>query len=322
MPPVPGILTSMDVAITGSSGLIGTALRESLGADGHRVVRVVRHRSDEPDTVWWNVKAGEIDAAGLEGVDAVVHLAGESIGTRRWNEGHKARVLSSRVRGTQILSKALASLDDGPRALVSASAIGYYGPDRGDEVLTEEKDPGKGFLAELCRHWEDATAIASDAGVRVVNIRSGLVLSRRGGLLPLMLLPFRLGLGGPLGDGTQYMSWIALDDEVRAIRHLIDADVSGPANLTSPEPVTNAGFTRVLGEVLRRPTFIRVPAFALRLAFGREMADETVLAGQRARPERLTDSGFSFEHPVLSDALGHVLGKGPLTAERRARSSP
>lgn len=299
----------MDVAVTGSSGLIGTALRESLARDGHRAIRVVRHQTDEPDTVWWNVKGGEIDASGLEGVDAVVHLAGEPIAGRRWNEKHKARVLSSRVRGTQILSHALASLERKPRVLVCASGVNYYGSHRGDETLTESSDPGDGFLAEVCRHWEEATAPAAEAGIRVANTRNGLVLSPRGGVLRLMLIPFRLGLGGPLGDGRHYMSWISIDDEVGAIRHLLEHDVSGAVNLTAPNPVTNEEFTEVLGRVLGRPTVFRVPTPALRLALGQEMADETVLAGLRVEPKRLAEDGYTFRHTDLEAALRGVLGR-------------
>lgn len=299
----------MDVAITGSSGLLGTALRESLGADGHRVIRVVRHRTEEPDTVWWNVKGGEIEASGLEGVDAVVHLAGEPVAGRRWNEEHKARVLSSRVRGTQVLAGALASLERKPRVLVGASGVNAYGAHRGDEVLTEESARGGGFLGEVCRHWEEATAPAAEAGIRVANVRTGLVLSGRGGLLRPMLIPFRLGLGGPIGDGSQYMSWIAIDDYVGAVRHLLENDVSGPVNLTAPNPVTNEAFTETLGRVLRRPTIFRVPAAVVRLALGREMAEETVLSGLRVEPKRLAETGYTFRYPELEGALRHVLGR-------------
>lgn len=288
----------MRVAITGSHGLIGSALGASLRRDSHEVVEVPRDA------------AGRIQTDALEGADAVVHLAGEGIGSKlRWNDEHKRKVRQSRVDGTRRVSEAIALLDPRPQVLASASAVGYYG-NRGDEVLDEHAGSGEGFLSELCLAWEAATGAAVDAGVRVVRMRSGLVLSPRGGLLPKLLLPGKFGLGARLGRGQQWMSWITLDDEVRAIRHLIDDEsLSGPVNLTAPEPVTNATMTRTIGKVLRRPAVLAVPAFALRLALGRETADETVLTSQRAEAAALTRSGFEFEDRELEPALRKLLDR-------------
>ena len=298
----------VDVAITGSTGLVGRALSDALTAGGHRVVPMVRPATGR-DGLAWDPESGAVDTSGLSGVGAVVHLAGEGIGGRRWNAAHKARVMESRRQGTRVLAEALARLDLRPAVFLSASAVGWYG-DRADEVLTEESAAGAGFVAEVCREWEGATAPAEEAGIRVVHLRSGLVLSRGGGLLPRMLLPFRLGVGGRLGSGHQWMSWISIADEVAAILHLLGADdVRGPVNLTGPEPVTNRVFTKTLGRVLRRPTVLPLPAVALKAAFGREMAGETVLISQRVLPQRLTDSGFTFAHPSLDVALRAVLDR-------------
>ena len=293
------------IAITGASGLIGTALTQALQRDGREVHSLVRTPRGAPREIAWDPDAGHIDAAALEGFDAVVHLAGENIG-QRWTPAVKERILESRVRGTQLLAGALASLRQPPEVLVSASAVGYYG-DRGDEPLDESAPAGNDFLAEVAQAWEAAAIPAANAGIRVVHPRSGMVLSPHGGALARMLVPFRLGLGGQMGSGHQWTSWIALDDEVAAIRFLVDTPIlTGPVNVTSPRPVTNAEFTRVLGHVLRRPTLMTVPAAALRLAFG-EMADRTILASQRARPVRLLDAGFHFHHPRLEDALRALL---------------
>jgi hypothetical protein len=296
----------MDVAVTGSSGLIGSALSPVLTAAGHRVLRVVRTAEGGPDTLRWDPEAGTIDAGGLEGVGGVVHLAGEGIG-RRWSARQKARILDSRMAGTRLLAETLAKLSRPPAVLVSASAIGVYG-DRGDEVLTEASPPGGGFLASVAQGWEAATEAAQTGGIRVAHLRSGEVLSRHGGALAKMLTPFRLGLGGRLGSGRQWVSWIAIDDEVAAIVHIIgDESLVGPVNATAPNPVTNAEFTKALAGALHRPAVLPVPAPALRLLLGREMADELLLVSQRVIPERLNGSSFSFQTPEIASALARVL---------------
>jgi uncharacterized protein (TIGR01777 family) len=292
----------MDVVVTGSSGLIGSALKAVLERAGHRMVPMVRSEG-AGEAIHWDPDRGEIDAAGLEGVGAVVHLAGEGIGNRRWNEAHKAKVMSSRTVGTSLLSQTLAKLDKAPRVLVSGSAVGYYG-DRGDEVLTESSRPGNDFLADVCTAWEAATTPAKEAGIRVAHIRTGIVLAGQGGVLPKMLMPFKFGVGGKLGSGRQWMSWISLEDEVGAILHLLGDEAPGGAfNLTAPNPVTNADLTKALGEALHRPTLIPAPKFALKAALGGEMAEELLLVSQRALPTRLLDSGYTFAHPELADAL-------------------
>jgi uncharacterized protein len=299
----------MNVLVTGSSGLVGSVLVPSLASGGNRVIRLVRSKAgvDEGQALW-DPEAGTIDAASLEGVDAVVHLAGESIASGRWTAKQKARIRESRVKGTQLLAETLAGLGQRPKVLVSASAVGYYG-DRGDEVLREESPSGSGFLAEVCRQWEAAAAPAAQAGIRVVNLRFAMILSPSGGALQRLLLPFRLGVGGRLGGGQQFMSWVALDDVVGAILHALTAEeLVGPANAVSPGAVTNREFTRALGRVLRRPTVFPLPAFAARLAFG-QMADELLLASQRVEPARLLASGYQFRFPELEGALRHLLGK-------------
>ena len=298
----------MDVVVTGASGLIGTALKGALEKAGHRMVPMVRGDASG-DAVHWDPDRGEIDSGALEGVGAVVHLAGEGIGNKRWNAEHKARVKDSRIRGTSLLAQTLAKRDKPPKVLVSGSAVGYYG-DRGDEVLTETSRPGNDFLAEVCTAWEAATAAAKEAGVRVAHIRTGIVLSGRGGALPKMLLPFKFGLGGKLGSGRQWVSWIALGDEVGAIVHLVnDETLSGPFNLTAPNPVTNADLTKAIGQALHRPTLLPAPAFALKAVLGPEMADELLLVSQRALPTRLLDTGFTFQHPELAEALRVALAE-------------
>jgi hypothetical protein len=305
------------VLISGASGLIGTALIAQLEREGHRVVRLVRplsrsHPGGAPSTsrndseATWDPDSGSIDASRLQNTDAVVNLAGASIARWPWTSAHKRRVLESRVRSTSLLARTVAALPRKPRVFVSASGVGYYG-DRGDEVLRETSAGGRGFLAEVCRAWESAAAPASDAGIRLATLRVGMVLSNTGGALPVMARPFRLGLGGVLGNGRQYMSWIAIEDLVRAIAHAIDhEDLSGPVNAVSPAPVTNAEFTVALGRVLHRPTPFPVPAFALRALLG-EMADELLLSSQRVEPARLQASGFSYRHPNLEEALRAVL---------------
>ncbi len=298
----------MKVLVTGSTGLVGTALAKALSSEGHAVVRLVRRSPQGADEIVWNPGRGEIDAAQLEGLDAVVHLAGESIAARRWSPAQKARIRESRVLGTKTLSAALAFLTRKPHVLVSASAIGIYG-DRNDEEVDESSLPGSGFLPEICRAWESATRAAQEAAIRTVNLRFGVILAAHDGALARMLLPFKLGLGGPLGDGRQYLSWIALDDAVGAIRHALATEsLEGPVNAVAPHPVTNREFTKTLGRVLGRPTVLAMPAFAARLAFG-ELADELLLTGQRVRPTALQRSGFTFAHPELEEALRHVLSR-------------
>jgi uncharacterized protein len=296
----------VDVLVTGSRGLIGTALIPRLRARGDRVLRLVRGAPEGADDVAWDPPAGTIDAAALEGVDAVVHLAGAGIGDKKWTPERKQLVLDSRTQPTGLLARTLAALDPKPRVLVSASAIGYYG-DRGDEMLTEDSGPGDDFGARVCREWEDATSPAADAGIRVVRMRTGLVLAANGGLLKRLLLPYKLGLGGRLGSGQQYMSWIAIDDELRAILHLIDSEVlAGPVNLTAPNPVTNAEFTSTLGSVVHRPTVLPTPIPALKVVYGGELVD-TLLGSQRVSSGKLRGSGFDFACADLDAALRATL---------------
>jgi uncharacterized protein (TIGR01777 family) len=299
----------MRVLVTGSSGLVGSALASQLEGDGHTVTRLVRSkRGTGEDRVLWDPEAGTIDSASLEGLDAAVHLAGESIAAGRWTAARKARILESRTKGTQLLAEALAGLRERPKVLVSASAVGYYG-DRGDESLREESASGSGFLADVCRQWEAAAAPAAQSGIRVVHPRFAMILSTAGGALQRLLLPFRLGLGGRLGSGKQFMSWVALDDVVGAICHaLTHDDLQGPVNVVSPTPVRNDEFTKTLGRVLRRPTVFPLPAFVARLAFG-QMADELLLTSQRVEPAKLLASGYQFGFPDLEDALRHLLVK-------------
>lgn len=298
----------LTVAITGSSGTLGTPLTHLLTTGGHRVVRIVRGRpSDDEGTVHWDPMKEEIDVEGLRGVDAVVHLAGEPINGVRWTKAKKRAIRESRLRGTRTIARAVAGLHD-VRTLVMASAVGYYGG-RKDEILTETSPPGKGFLAELCVEWEGAARRAEGAGVRVVKMRSGLVLTPTGGALPLLTTAFRSGLGGRVGNGRQYVPWIDLDDCV-ALFHLalMNEGIRGPMNATGPHPVTNATFTDVLGRVLRRPTLVPVPKLAVRAMLG-EMGDELLLKGQRARPAVALAAGYNFRHPDLESSLRHQLGR-------------
>ena len=301
-------ISHVDVAISGARGLVGTALAAALRADGHRVLRLARGGITDGDAIGWDPEAGRIDAPALEGVDAVVHLAGEGIGDHRWTDEQKRRIRASRVRGTAVLAAAVASREDKPKVFVSASAIGYYG-DRGDEVLTERSESGSDFLAELCRAWEAETQPAADAGVRTVIARTGIVLARHGGALSRMLLPFKLGVGGRQGRGTQWMSWIALDDHVAALRAAIDEGrLAGPVNYTAPNPVTNAEFAQTLAHVLHRPAALPTPLFPLKLRYGAELVESLLLASQRVRPERLIAIDFQFEYPVLGSALAAIVG--------------
>jgi len=299
----------VDVVISGSSGLVGSVLVAALTEAGHRPIRLVR-RTLKPghDEIRWQPDLGEIDAASLEGVDAVIHLAGAGIGDKRWNEVYKQLLVSSRTEPTKLLASTLAALDQQPQVFLSASAIGYYG-DRAGETLTETSAPGTGFLTDLVLLWEAAAQPAVDAGIRTVALRTGIVLSRNGGALAKMLPLFRMGLGGRFGSGRQYQSWISIDDVVGAMIHLANADVSGPANLTAPNPVPNTEFTSTLASVLRRPAFVPVPAFGPKLLLGAEMAQALLFEDQRILPEVLTDSGYEFAHPRLEAALRSVLDK-------------
>ena len=292
----------MKIAITGASGFIGSALSGRLEADGHTVLQIGRGPAG-PGRLAWDPAAGHLDGARLEGFEAVVNLAGASLASGRWSPARRHELRASRIASTRLLSQTLAALDRPPAALLSASAVGYYG-DRGDEELTEASPAGTGFLADLCRDWEAETVPASDAGVRVVHLRTGIVLARSGGALARQLPLFRLGLGGRLGSGRQVMSWISLDDEVSAIVFAIGADgLRGPANLSAPAPVTNAAFTAALGRVLRRPARLPVPGPALRLVFGADLADEALLGSQRALPAALLAHGYRFEHSDVETAL-------------------
>jgi uncharacterized protein (TIGR01777 family) len=299
----------MRVLVSGSRGLIGSALVPFLAEEGHVVTRLVRGPARPGGSeIPWEPKQGKLDPGMLEGHDGVVHLAGEKLASGRWTPQRKAELVESRVKGTRLLAETLAGLPHPPRVMVCASAVGYYG-DRGDQVLTEESSYGHGFLADLCREWEAASAPGTEKGIRVVRLRFGVVLSPVGGALKKMLLPFRLGVGGRLGSGEQFMSWIVLDDVLAIIlRALTDDTLAGPVNAVSPKPVTNLVFAKTLGRVLMRPTIFPVPVFALRAAFG-EMADETLLASSRAHPAKLLATGFTFGHPDLEGALRHVLGK-------------
>jgi uncharacterized protein (TIGR01777 family) len=304
----------MRVLVSGASGFMGSALVPTLIAGGHTVTRLVRStpRPGQAE-IPWNPAARSIGTPALEGFDAVVHLAGDNIASGRWTAAKKASIRNSRVQGTTVLCEALAQLVKPPKVLLSASAIGYYG-DRGETTLREESPPGTGFLAEVCQAWEAATAPAAQRGIRVVHLRFGMVLSPAGGALARMLTPFRLGLGGVIGTGQQYMSWIALDDVLGALHHALSTEtLQGPVNVVAPSAVTNREFTTTLGKVLRRPTWLPLPAFAARLRFG-EMADALLLASTRAAPARLVASGYTFQYPELEQALQHLLGTPQTTA--------
>jgi uncharacterized protein (TIGR01777 family) len=297
----------VEVAISGASGLIGSALAASLLADGHTVLRLQRGGITDGDTIGWDPDAGRIDAPALEGVDAVVHLAGEGIGERRWTDEQKRRIKESRVRGTAVLAGAIASRERKPAVFISGSAIGYYGT-RGDEVLTEQSGPGHDFLAGVCEAWEAETQPAVDAGVRTVIARTGIVLAAHGGALASMLTPFKLGLGGKQGSGKQWMSWITLDDHIAALRAAIDDErLRGPVNLTAPNAVTNEEFAHTLGRVLHRPTVLPTPLFVLKARFGSELVESLLLASQWVKPAQLDAIGFRFEYPVLAPALEHLV---------------
>ena len=296
----------MNILISGSSGLIGSAFASHLLANRHRVVRLVRRAPQGANEIRWDPASGTLDIRALEGLDAVVHLAGESIASGRWTSERKRRIRDSRIQGTRLLARSLSSLSDPPEVFVSVSAIGYYG-DRGEEQLVEESERGRGFLPELCRDWEAETHPAVNQGIRVVIPRLGMVLSAKGGALSRMLPIFRSGIGARIGSGRQYMSWIALDDLVGVIDHAIfNKSLRGPVNAVSPAAITNLEFSQALGRVLSRPVLFALPSSALRILFG-EMADEVLLSSARAVPARLAQSGFKFQFPELESALHHIL---------------
>ena len=310
-----GISASSRVAVSGAGGFLGSALVASLKADGITVDRIVRSRPDRPGDIFWDPQKGVIDAEALDGADAVVHLAGESI-AGIWSAKKKRKILESRSMGTRLLANTLAQLRTPARTLVSASAVGYYG-DAGEKELYEHSPPGRDFLARVCLAWEDATAGAVRAGIRVVNPRFGIVLDPDGGAFPLMAAPFRFGLGTRIGDGRQWMSWISLADAVKVLRYCLDADnLEGPVNAVAPTPIRNADFTDTLGKALSRPTFLIAPAFLLR-RMTRGMADALLLASQRARPAVLAKRGFTFIDPSFEDFLQRRAGWTP--GSRRAR---
>ncbi|WP_046775151.1 TIGR01777 family oxidoreductase [Streptomyces yangpuensis] len=295
----------MRIAVTGSTGLIGSALVRSLRADGHEVVRFVRREPAAPDEARWDPERGHVDPAGLAGCGAVVHLAGAGIGDHRWTAAYKRKIRDSRVLGTTALANALAGLDEPPAVLVSGSAVGYYG-DTGDRPVDEDTPAGHGFLPSVCVEWEAAAAPAREAGIRTAFARTGLVVAKEGGAWGRMFPLFRAGVGGRLGDGRQYWPYISLRDEVAALRHIIDTpSLSGPVNLTAPEPLTNRQVTAAMGRVLHRPTVLPVPAVALRIVLGE--FSEDVLGGQRARPARLLESGFVFRDPGIEQAIRAAL---------------
>ncbi len=295
----------MKIMISGSSGLVGKSLIPALTAQGHEVKRLVRPQTGL-GRAGWDPEQGKLDVTVLEGMDVMIHLAGESIAAGRWTELKKKRIYQSRVEGTRLLSQALSKLTGPPKMLLSASAIGFYG-DRAEEVLSEKSASGSLFLSDLCRDWESAAAPAVEAGIRVVNLRFGVILSAAGGALAKMLFPFRLGMGGKIGSGEQYMSWISIDDVVGVIQHAFTTEaLRGPINVVAPETVTNKVFTKTLGQVLGRPTLFPMPAFAARLAFG-EMADELLLASSRVEPVKLQKTGYVFRQPHLEGALRSLL---------------
>jgi uncharacterized protein (TIGR01777 family) len=297
----------MKIVVSGASGLIGKPLVQQLSAHGHNVIRLVR-RSARSGESQWDPRAGTIDTSVIDGADAVIHLAGAGIGDKRWTASYKQEVLESRTLSTALLARTIAGATNRPKVFLSGSAIGFYGA-RDDEQLTENATAGTGFLADVCRQWEEAATPARQAGVRTAFLRTGIVLSPNGGALKKLLPLFRLGVGGRFGTGRQWQSWISLADELNAIEHLLTTPVEGPVNLTAPQPVTNADFTRVLARVLKRPALLPVPAFGPRLLLGDELADALLFTGQRVLPEKLEASGYQFVHRDLESALRSLLGR-------------
>ncbi|HTH50878.1 MAG TPA: TIGR01777 family oxidoreductase [Pyrinomonadaceae bacterium] len=296
----------MKILITGASGLIGTALQKRFAEKGWETVLATRHEPEKANEIQWSIEDGFADLSQLEGIDAVVHLAGESVNGLRWTDEKKKAIKESRVRGTHGLVAALSKLKERPKVLVSASAIGFYG-ERGDEEVTESSASGTGFLADVSREWESEARRAEDAGIRTVLLRTGIVLSKDGGALGTMLTPFKLGVGGVVGSGKQWMSWISLDDHVRVIEYVIEHDnIRGAVNSVSPHPITNEEFTKTMGDVLYRPTFLPLPEFVVSMALG-EMGDELLLTSTKVKPKRLEDAGFEFKFPDLKPALEHAL---------------
>ena len=301
------VRSSQRVVVAGSSGLIGTALVEALTKAGHPVTRLVRRDPSGPSEKRWDPSAGRIDASAIDGAWAVVNLAGEGIAESKWTDSHKKAVLDSRVQGTTLLARTIAASSNKPAVFASGSAVGFYG-DRGDEWLTESAVVGSGFLADVVKAWEEA---ASASDIRTPLLRTGVVLTTKGAALKQQILPFKLGLGGRLGSGKQYLPWITLGDEVRAICHVLDTvSISGPVNLVAPNPATNAEFTKALGKALNRPTLIPIPLLPLRILYSAQMVKEMLLSGQRIRPGVLESTGFTFDHPQLGQALIDLLANG------------
>lgn len=299
----------MKILITGSHGMVGSALAERLKAQGHEILRLTQQKANSSHgEAYWNAEGGSIDKSGLDVLapEAVIHLAGENIAGGRWNKDRKRKIRDSRVNGTRALADALAHLQSPPKVFICASAVGYFGS-RGNEKLTESSGPGEGFLAEVCQEWEAASKRASDAGIRTANLRFGVILSREGGMLKKLLLPFKLGAGGVIGSGQQYMSWITLDDVLGVIEFALqNSAIHGPVNTVAPQPVTNREFTKTLGRALWRPTLLPLPASTARMVLG-EMADELILASLRVIPEKLEKNGYRFQHPDLKGALKSLL---------------
>jgi uncharacterized protein (TIGR01777 family) len=301
------VASPLTIAISGSSGLIGTALTSRLRADGHTVVPMVRRAAREGE-IQYDPRAAQLEPEQLVGLDAVIHLAGAGIGDRRWTSAYRREILESRTLSTSLIARSMAEVVNrgGPRTLLSGSAIGFYGA-TDDEELNERSGAGTGFLADVCREWEAATSPAEDAGIRVAHLRTGIVLSPAGGALKKLLPLFRFGLGGRMGSGRQWQSWISIDDQVAAIAFLLSADISGPVNLTAPTPVTNAEFTKVLADALSRPALLPIPSFGPRMLLGRDLADALLFTGQRVLPDRLTEAGYTFEHGTLAEAFASLL---------------
>jgi len=301
-------IKAMNILITGSSGLVGSSLVDFLSSGGHQVSKLVRHETQEEDEIYWDTERNEIDQEKLEGFDAVIHLAGENIANKRWSSEQKEKIASSRIKGTSSIVEALLKLDSPPSTFLCASAIGFYG-DRADEVCDEKSKAGEGFLADTCKEWEQASKKLEEKNIRVINTRFGIILDPRSGALAKMLPLFQLGGGGNLGSGKQWMSWIALDDVLGIILHIIsNENISGPVNVVSPNPLTNSEFTKVLAKVVNRPAILPAPSFALRLALG-EMADALLLSSTKVEPSVLKETEYGFAYPDLESALRHMLGK-------------